>query len=149
MEGHLSDVRPEPFDFPGGQRAANEPMHSMWLRLTLDGVARIVAAVAVTEAAPYEECGAVAPDYGALVGLTIGPGFRERVRGLFAKTRGCTHMNELLSAMATAAIQTLADEEFQPDPNRKPFQIDGCHAWASDNERVARFYPRWYRKPAA
>jgi hypothetical protein len=45
-------------------------MHEMWLRLTVDRSATIVAAQAVTDAGPYgPACGAIAPDYGQLVGV--------------------------------------------------------------------------------
>lgn len=147
IEGHLMDVRSERAIFAGGAREANEPIHSMWLRLTIENNARISAAVAATEASPYPGvCGRIAPDYGALVGLTIGPGFRGHVRRLFGAQKGCTHMSELLSAMATGALQTLAGERGAIDEERKPFQLDGCHALATDGPIVQAFYPRWFRR---
>ena len=146
VEGHLSDVRAEHFSFTGGEREANTPIHSMWLRLTINRSGKIVAAVAATEAAPFGDCGNIAPSYSELVGLTIGAGFRGHVRRLFAGTNGCTHMTELLSTMATAAIQTLAGESLQNEANRKPFQLDGCHALATDGPIVKVFYPQWFRQ---
>lgn len=53
-------------------------------------------------------------------------------------------MSELLSTMATAVIQTLAGSRPQP-ADQRPFQLDGCHALASDGPAVARYYPRWHR----
>ena len=146
IEGHLADVRAERAVFAGGQREAHEPIHSMWLRLTVDAQACIAQAVAATQASPYPGvCDRITPDYAALVGLTIGPGFRGHVRRLFGARKGCTHMTELLSAMSTGALQTLAGEHGQADTERRPFQLDGCHALATDGPVVQAFYPRWFR----
>ena len=149
IEGHLVDVRPEAVSFAGGGRGAGEPIHVMWLRLTVDAEALIVDVEAVTDAGPYRNvCGAITPAYGGLVGLRVGAGFRGQVRRLLAGVRGCTHMTEMLSTMATAVIQTLAGSRPQPEDER-PFQLDGCHALAVDGPTVATFHPRWYRKPEA
>jgi len=149
VEGHLTDVRPEAISYPGGGRAAGDPIHSMWLRLRVDGTAAIVAVELATDAAPFETvCGSIAPAYQGLVGLRIGPGFRGRVQRLLAGVRGCTHQTELLMAMATAVLQTLAGNVEQP-ADQKPFSLDGCHALATDGPQVAAFYPRWVRKAEA
>ena len=79
VEGHLTDIWPEPVTkagdvlLPGGA-----PMHEMWLRLTVDRSATIVAAVAATDAGPYDAaCSAIAPDYGQLVGVPVARGYRD------------------------------------------------------------------------
>ena len=146
IEGHLVDVRPEAVTFAGGGRRAGEPIHVMWLRLTVDADALIVDVEAVTDAGPFgDACGAISPVYKGLVGLRVGAGFRGQVRRLLAGVRGCTHMTEMLLAMATVVIQTLAGSRPQPADER-PFQLDGCHALAVDSPMVATFHPRWYRK---
>jgi hypothetical protein len=37
------------------------------------------------------------------------------------------------------------------NPDKKPFQLDRCHALSSDAPATAKFYPQWYRgdKPDA
>ncbi len=108
LEGHLTDIWPEPVPRPGNVLAAGLPMHEMWLRLTVDNTATIVAAVACTDAGPYDgACAAITPDYGQLVGLKIARGYRDALRRLFGRTAGCTHMNELAAAMGSAAIQAM------------------------------------------
>ena len=145
FEGQLTDVWPEPVPRADGLLPAGEPMHSMWLRLTVDRSATIVAAQAVTEAGPYgPACGAIAPDYGQLVGVRVARGYRDAIRRLFGRTAGCTHMNELAGAMGSAMLQALWNELTQ-DPEQKPFSIDGCHALKASSPQVARFFPRWYR----
>ncbi len=36
IEGHLTDVWPEPVPCAGGILPAGQPMHAMWLRFTVD-----------------------------------------------------------------------------------------------------------------
>lgn len=146
IEGHLRDVRDQHFKFPGGERPGGEAIHSMWLRLTVDNSALIVDAVAATEDSPFPDaCGDIAPNYAGLIGLRVGAGFNRHISKLFGGIRGCTHMSELLRTMATGVIQTLAGTNLTVSETEKPFQLDGCHALASDGPRVALFYPRWYR----
>jgi hypothetical protein len=145
IEGHLTDAWPEPLKTSTGTLPAGQAMHAMWLRLTVDRTATIVAAQAVTDAGPYgQACGTIAPDYGKLVGVRIARGYRDAIRNLLGRTTGCTHMNELAGAMGSAALQALWSELTQ-DPEQKPFSIDGCHALKSSGPQVAKFFPRWYR----
>jgi hypothetical protein len=148
IEGHLTDAWPRPVPCAGGMLPAGEPMHSMWLRLTVDRSATIVAAHAVTDAGPYgSACGTITPDYRKLAGVRVGRGYRDTIRKLFGRTAGCTHINELAGAMGSAVLQALWDVMPQP-PDERPFSIDGCHALAASSPQVARFYPRWYRPDA-
>jgi len=150
VEGHLLDIRRQDVAWPGGGRAANEPIHSMFLRLTVDETGLIRDAVASTEASPYEGvCGTIAPQYASLIGMRVGAGFRLRVLQLLGGLNGCTHMTELLLGMGTAVLQTLAGEVALPK-DRKPFSLDGCHALDTSGDIVARFHPLWYRpRPAS
>lgn len=150
IEGQLTDAWPEPIPRAGGLLAAGEPMHSMWLRLTVDHTATIVAVQAVTDAGPYgAACGTIAPDYNQLVGVQVARGYRDAIRRLFGRTAGCTHMNELAGVMGSAVLQAMWNVLTQ-DPEQRPFSIDGCHALKSTGPQVAEFFPRWYRpEPAA
>ncbi len=148
IEGHLTDIWPTPVPKAGGLLQPGEPMHEMWLRLTLDRTATIVAVAAATDAGPYgAACGAITPDYAQLVGVQVARGYKDAIRKLFGRTAGCTHMNELAGAMGSAAMQAMWDDLTQ-DPEQKPFSIDGCHALKASSPQVAAFFPRWY-KPAA
>lgn len=148
IEGHLVDAKDVDFKLAAGIRRAGEPIHSMWLRLTVDAKLNIVDAAASTDAMPYAgECDRITPDYRKLVGIAIRPGYTQRVKELFAGVRGCTHITELAGSLATAAFQTLAGQGHR-DPEAKPFPIDKCHALASTAPAVARYYPRWYRGDA-
>ena len=145
IEGHLLDTKPYDFKLAAGIRPAGEPIHSMWLRITVDRDLNIVDADAAMDAMPYAgHCDDIVPAYRKLIGLAIRAGYHQRVKELFAGIRGCTHVTELAGALATAAYQTLAGQRLQ-DPDARPFQLDRCHALDETKPAVARYYPRWYR----
>ena len=144
IEGHLLDTKPNDFRLAAGIRAAGEPIHSMWLRITVDRTLTIVDAAASMDAMPYvSHCDRIVPAYRKLVGLAIRPGYHARVQELLGGIQGCTHVTEMAGVLATAAFQTMAGQRLQ-DPEKKPFQLDRCHALASDAPAVARHYPKWY-----
>ena len=148
IEGRLTDVKPYDFQLAAGVRPAGEPVHDMWLRITVDRALTIVDAQAAMEGMPYVgECDAIVPAYRKLVGLAIRPGYNQRVKDLLGGVRGCTHITELAGILATAAFQTMAGQRVQ-DPSRKPFQLDRCHALDVTGPVVGRFYPRWYKGTA-
>lgn len=145
VEGRLVDTKPNDFRLAAGVRKAGEPIHAMWLRITLDRGLTIVDAEARMDAMPYvDHCDAIVPAYRKLVGLSIGPGYLRQLKERLGGMRGCTHLSELAAALATGAFQTFAGQRLQ-DPEDKPFQLDRCHALASTAPAVARYYPRWYR----
>lgn len=145
VEGRLVDTKDADFKLAAGIRPAGEPIHSMWLKITLDRSLTIVDAEAAMDAVPYEgDCQTIVPDYRKLIGLAIRPGYHERVRELFGGVQGCTHITELCAALATGAFQTMAGQRIQP-PDQKPFQIDRCHALDATKPAVAKYYPKWYR----
>lgn len=147
IEGHLLDRWAQSISFPGGHRAADEPIHSMRVRLTFDSNRRIVDAEASSDAVPLPgTCDAIGPHYRNLIGVEIGPGFRGRARALFSGLKGCTHLTELVGTMGTSAYQTLGGST-EPDPDVRPFQLDGCHALDVTGDAVATFYPKWHRRP--
>jgi hypothetical protein len=145
IEGHLVDSKDYDFKVAAGVRHAGEPVHDMWLRITVDRELRIVDAAAAMDAMPYvDHCNQIVPAYKLLVGLAIRPGYHQRLKELLGGVRGCTHITELAGALATATFQTMAGQRIQPS-DQKPFQLDRCHALAVTSPVVARHYPKWYR----
>lgn len=152
IEGHLVDTKD--YDFSNhhrGRIAAGESLHEMRVRVTIDDDFVIHAVEAVTEAAPFRACGEIAPDFAALAGRRIGPGFQSVVKQMFGGTRGCTHIVELFGPIATTAYQTLYPvRERRSAANSarsRPRVIDRCHALAADGEVVRREWPRFYTGP--
>lgn len=147
IEGHLRDTKDADFRLQSGLRRAGQPVHEMWLRLTINKTLDIVDAEAATDAMPYEGyCDHIVPEYRALIGLSIRPGFTYRIKELFGGVRGCTHITDLIGIVATTAFQTLAGQ-VRLDGDTQPFQLDRCHALRVDGDAVAVHYPRWYIAP--
>jgi hypothetical protein len=75
-------------------------------------------------------------------------GFKRAVRERLGGVQGCTHLSELADVLPTAVVQAFAGEvlKVHPDSETKPFQLDRCHALASESEAVRLYYPRWYRR---
>ncbi len=159
LEAHLTDIKPYDFDSTDrGHVPAGEPVHDMWLRVTIDDSFEIREAEAVTDKGPYSICGSIAPAYEQLVGLTIGPGFKKKALAKLGGNRGCTHMTELLGTIGTVAYQTAyasrrrarLDHGLSVDegaPTGKPRHLDSCHAMATDGPVVRDYWPEFYVGP--
>jgi hypothetical protein len=108
IEGHLVDTKAYPFDNAWrGPIPPGEPLHDMWLRLTVDDELTVIEAQAETAAGPYPVCPAITPAFSRLEGLRIGPGWRRAVQSRLGGVQGCTHLAELLGPLATTAFQTV------------------------------------------
>ncbi len=153
LEAELVDTKPRDFALQSGVRPAGVPIHRMQLTVTIDTRFDIVGASARSVDHPYPgHCAAIEPAYARLVGLNLMRGFKRAVRERLGGVAGCTHLTELTDVLPTAAVQAFAGEVDLDAPHgdaeRMPFQLDRCHALRTDGPAVARFYPRWYRRPA-
>ena len=148
FEAQLADVKTADCTLASGVRAAGDPVHLKWIRLSVDRDFNIVDAAVASDSNPYPGfCEPIVPEYRALVGLNLLSGFRKAVLERFANVQGCTHLNELLSQFPTAAIQCFAGERRDTDDSGgKPFQLDRCHALDTRGEGVRRYYPQWFRR---
>ena len=112
IEGEIKDVKT--YDFPNRDRGvihANEALHHMKVRIAIDEDMTIREAEAETIAGPYHICPSATRVFDRLVGLTIAPGWRNRVRQAIGGVEGCTHITELMGPVATVAYQTLYGEK--------------------------------------
>ena len=145
IEGELIDTKS--YDFPSsthGTIKQGTAVHHMQVRITINEALEIVDAAAVTLHGPYEICPKGAENITGLVGLKIGPGWKNKVKTAIGGAGGCTHITELLGPMATTAFQTLygeiarrkcesaeAGEELQAQaPNNMPSLANSCIAYA-------------------
>ena len=151
IEAHLNDVKNHDYRLKTGVRRAGQPIHDMWVRVTIDRHMKIVDAAASSDAVPYPGgCETIAPAYRRLVGLSLVKDFRKNVREALGGVRGCTHITEMLGGLPTAAIQTFAGEmPEEREGGGKPFQLDQCHALETTTETVKKWYPKWYKGRAA
>lgn len=147
LEAELIDYKG--YDFPtrdGGVFEAGRYVHHMHLRITIDASFAILAAEAAYDAAPYgDQCTAIDLAYGDLVGMNLLKNFRNEVKARFGRSEGCTHLSELTNVLPTAAVQTMANQRrLDTGEDRKPFQLDGCHALRTDGVIALKYYPKWY-----
>lgn len=156
IEGHMTDIKPFTFQNKdrGGEIKAGEPLHEMWVRLTINTDYEILNAEAVIEWAPFNYCSEIEGVYKKLIGLTIGPGWNRKAKELMAGTKGCTHLTELLGPMATTAYQTLfADKSKQhsskPNSSKpRPGFLNSCHSLSESGPVVLEHWPEYHTKDA-
>ena len=153
IEGHMTDVKSYSFqNRERGEIKAGEPVHGMWIRLTLDEHMLVHDAEACTDWSPFGICPEITERYKQLIGLHIGPGWNSKVKQLFSGVAGCTHLTELLGPMATTAFQTLLKRRQQQSETeagahtnaKRPRIIDSCHAFASAGDVVKINWPQFY-----
>ena len=150
IEGHLVDVKDHDTALLSGMRPAGEPVHDMWVRVTIDDAFTVTDIEAQSDRVPYPGgCDQIGPAYRVLVGANLLQGFRKRLHDAMGHTRGCTHITDILGSLPTAAVQTFAGLRSREDAGTgMPFQLDRCHALETTSETVRRYYPRWYRGTA-
>lgn len=157
IEAQIVDTKP--YSFPnkdrGGRIEADEALHDMTVRLTVDETLLIHAAEATTDYAPFNYCTVIHPAYTSLVGLRIAPGWNQKLKEIFGGTQGCTHINELLATLATAAFQTVGGSKMRrnnfvaDDPQAIPKHLNTCHALAFTSPVVLEHWPQAYQPPTS
>ncbi len=171
IEAHLADTKSfGQTNFDRGFIPAGEPIHDMWLRLTIDGTMTIVAAEAVSDKTPYVMCPTAAPNFSRLAGLKIKAGFLREANHLVGGAVGCTHLRELLQQMATTAFQTInpakvrqemraegkdeapgsdkVDARITEKMGGAPKILNTCLAYADTGPLVKRRWPHLAKEPA-
>ena len=150
IEGHLVDTKTYIHTRRDGgrERAPGEPVHNMWLRLTIDLDLKIHDVEAVTDDGPYSICSNITPNFKALIGLTIGAGWRREIIARVGGVNGCTHLVELLGPLGTTAFQATgrareAHNAGKP-VTKKPYQLNSCHVYKDDAEAVLERWPQFY-----
>src|SRR6185369_6869382 len=161
IEGHITDVKTYAHDNEWrGELLPGNPVHEMWIRLTVDDRMTIRDVEAVSDNTPYRICPEITPNFKKLIGLRLTSGFHRQVREVLGGVHGCVHLVELLGPVATVAFQTIASEKgdqlrkgrdaaknvetepANPLDNKKrkypPRVINTCHAWAADGDVVKR-----------
>lgn len=155
--GHLQDIKT--FDLPnidrGGIIPTGEPLHDLELQLIVSKNLEIMEAQAFLFKTPYQMCPDIAPAFSALKGLQLQSGFRKSVMEILGGIKGCTHLVEMLSIIATTAIQTIMTESLAPKnsdnaekkKNRHNPFLNTCHSLCASSEVVKRDFPDYYSPP--
>ena len=141
VEGLLQDNRFQESYMMTGEKLPSGVIHHMSIRLLVNCSNLLIEDVdADLISVPIEACretiGCLAP----IKGLTITRGFTSKVKKIAGGKKGCTHLMELLLAMAPAAIQGYASYQskkpmvFDPDRAKMILQyfVNTCRAWRED-----------------
>ena len=149
IEAHLVDTKTylHTRRHAGRVRQPGEPVHDMWLRLTIDLDMVVRDVEAITDTGPYPVCGDITVNFKRLIGLKIGPGWRKEIRARVGGIEGCTHMVELLGPLGTTAFQATGRAREARNAGKpvlkKPYQIGSCHIYKEDSEAVRQRWPQW------
>ena len=156
LEARLTDRKSyDSRRFPDATLPAGEPLHDMIVRMTFDGELLIHEFGATMAATPYDGCREAEPNFGALAGLRIEPGFLREANRRLGGIKGCTHVRELLQQIATTAYQTVVgvrlEEQAQTgaQPAGKPKLLDTCAGYRADGDWVRVRWPEYYRAEPA
>jgi hypothetical protein len=152
LEARLTDRKSyDSRRFPESTLPAGEPLHDMFVHMSFDEELLIHAFEARMAATPYDGCREAEPNFGALAGLRIQPGFLREANRRLAGIKGCTHIRELLQQIATTAYQTVVGVRLQKQaeagaqPAEKPKLLDTCAGYRADGEWVRVRWPEYYR----
>ena len=140
IEAHLTDRKSfGQTNYDRGYIEPGEPIHDMWLRLTVDERMHITAVEAVSDRTPYVMCPTAAPNFTRLTGMRIKAGFLREAAHAVGGAVGCTHLRELLQQIATTAFQTI-----NPDKARREMTAEGTRDDKHGSDAVdARITQRW------
>ena len=154
IEAELVDTKH--YDVPNNDRGnilKGEPIHHMKIKCIIDKDKTIIFASALTLKGPFKVCKYANRNFGKLAGIKIKPGWKKEALKIIGGLKGCTHISELLSPIATTAFQTI--EGYKSQNNReikninhrkdeKPALIGTCHAFNPKGEIVKRIWPKWH-----
>ena len=147
VEGCLRDDRFQDSHMITGEEFPRGVIHSMSIKLLVNCFTLMIENVAVDlPSVPRESCRDTADCLTPIEGLTITRGFTAKVKKIAGGSKGCTHLLELLQAMAPAAFQGVAAFQAQTlsgfDPDRAEAALkllaNTCHAWRDDGPLVER-----------
>ncbi len=147
IEARLRDTKPWDMTTLGGLgRKAGEALHDMSIRWVVDEELHLLEVHACIDASPHKVCPTAVASLQRLVGLQVGPGWNRAVRERMGPSyERCTHLTELLTPMATAALQSLWPVRMKKEPTLdaqgRPKKIDSCLAYSADGDAVRVMWP--------
>ncbi len=142
IEAHMTDTKSYGFENDWrGRIEPGEPLHDMWLRVTLDDAMVVRDVVAAADAHPFRICPEITGNFRALIGETVGAGWSRRVRRPARRRRGLhpsgrparADRHDRVPDHQIGAGQGLAKRDKPKDrsgPRPRPMIIDTCHRFA-------------------
>ncbi len=154
IEAELVDTKNYDFEnYDRGTIRKNDPIHQMKIKLVLDDNLFVLDAEANTINSPYSVCKSANTNFKKIIGLQIKSGWKKEITKVIGGIKGCTHITELLSSVATTAFQTIypyksrKEDKNETEINQsqqKPLLLETCHAFNTKSEVVKRLWPEWH-----
>lgn len=152
VESRLVDTKPFPFLRVSSPAPvpADQPLHDLSIRVTLDADHVIRAIEASSDVTPFPLCRQAEATLSVLVGEKIARGWSALVKQRLRGTAGCTHLMEMLLPLATTALAGIkgADpdryEKEQSGPGAEAM-VDSCFAYSREREVIQQYWPQFYR----
>lgn len=146
VEARLIDRKPFDYVRPSSPKPvpAGQPLHDLWIRLTLDADFVVRAIEASPDVTPWTLCKEAPATLQVLVGERVARGWSSKVKERLRGAAGCTHLAEMLVTMGTTALQGIHGS----DPNRKltaESKIDTCYAYGQQRSVVKLLWPQRHR----
>jgi hypothetical protein len=124
VEGVLKDERFQDSHVITGETFPSGVVHHMAIRLLVNCANLSIEDIDVDLiAVPREACRETIGCLAHIKGLTVTKGFTAKIKKMAGSTKGCTHLVELILAMAPAVIQG-----FGAHQSLKPSNVDADHA---------------------
>jgi hypothetical protein len=154
IEAHLVDRKPFTFTHFSSPKPflAGQPLHDMWIRLTVDEELVVRNIEAASDTTPFDLCKEAESTLSVLAGERIASGWSKLVKERLHGAASCIHLKEMLIPMATVAIQgvrglSMKQNNDPADANGIPDNLDSCYALDRSRVVVMRLWPRHYRPP--
>lgn len=133
VEGNMVDTKT--YDTERG--SAGQPLHDMWIRLTLDEQFVIRDVASAMDAFPQAVCPFAVDPMKQLIGIKIGAGWQGEIRKRIGGALGCTHLRELLAPMATTAMQAMGGVLRSRGRGGQRHGKGTCYAKSDEADRAA------------
>jgi len=147
VEGFLKDDRFQETPLITGELLPSGVVHHLSIRLLVNCSNLVIEDIDVDLIyVPKEACQGTIGSLAPIKGLTITRGFTSKVKKIAGGKDGCTHLMELLLAMAPAAFQGISAYESQkpsclsPERTKKVLKllVNTCRAWREDDPLVEK-----------
>jgi hypothetical protein len=148
VEGFLRDERFQESHVMSGETFPSGVIHHMAIRLLVNCSNLLIEDIDVElKSVPREMCRETIDCLAPIKGLTITRGFTAKVKKLAGGNKGCTHLVELILAMAPAVFQGFGAHQSQKPSNSDSghtqmilqFLVNTCRIWREDGPVVERF----------
>jgi hypothetical protein len=117
VEGCLTDHRLQEFHLAKGEKRPPGILHEMIIHLLVNKTTLEIEDLHVEMPdVPNEECLEMINSMEPVKGLKIASGFRSRIKALVGNGRGCQHLANLLTSMASSAVQGYTAYKQQESP---------------------------------